>query len=144
MDLKKVKALIELAKEEGVSSLEVESKDSKICVSFERQSQPLQMPVASNVVMDSAPQKSAPAAIKSQYHEIKSPFVGTFYRASSPSEPPFVKKGDRVSAGQTLCILEAMKIMNEIESDVSGEIVEVCSENESLVEFGQVLFRIKT
>ena len=76
--------------------------------------------------------------------EVKSPFVGTFYESPSPGAAPFVKIGDKVSLGQTLCILEAMKIMNEIDADVDGEICEVCVENESLVEYDQVLFKIKS
>jgi acetyl-CoA carboxylase biotin carboxyl carrier protein len=69
--------------------------------------------------------------------------VGTFYSSPSPETSPYVKKGDRVRKGQVLCIVEAMKIMNEIESEFSGEIVEICVENENYVEYGQVLFRIK-
>lgn len=143
MNLDKVKAFIELAKEEGVSELKYEEKDLKIAVSF-MASNPGQAHFVPQVNV-SAPQT---AEIKSEnvssgYHEVKSPFVGTFYGASSPDKPNYVKVGDRVSSGQTLCILEAMKIMNEIESDFSGEIVEICFENESLVEYGQTLFKIK-
>ena len=76
--------------------------------------------------------------------EITSPFVGTFYQAPSQESGPYVKVGSQVSTGQVLCIIEAMKIMNEIESDVAGDIVEICCENENYVEFGQVLFKIKT
>jgi acetyl-CoA carboxylase biotin carboxyl carrier protein len=75
--------------------------------------------------------------------DVTSPFVGTFYRSSSPESPAYVKIGDRVSKGQPMCIVEAMKIMNEIESEADGEIVEICAENETYVEFGQVLFRVK-
>lgn len=75
--------------------------------------------------------------------ELKSPFVGTFYTSSAPGKPSFVKVGQKIKTGQTLCILEAMKVMNEIESECDGEIVEVCLENESFVEFGQTLFKIR-
>ena len=74
---------------------------------------------------------------------IEAPIVGTFYQAPSPDSDPFVKVGDKVQSGQTLCIIEAMKIMNEIESDISGEVVEVCANNEGLVEYGQTLFKIR-
>ena len=74
---------------------------------------------------------------------IKSPMVGTFYESSSPDKPPFVKVGDKVHKGQVLCIIEAMKLMNEIESEFDGEIVEVCIKNEDIVEYGMPLFKIK-
>ena len=74
---------------------------------------------------------------------VRAPIVGTFYAAPSPDAAPFVAVGDRVEAGQTLCIIEAMKLMNEIESEVSGEIVEICVENAQPVQFGQTLFKIR-
>jgi acetyl-CoA carboxylase biotin carboxyl carrier protein len=80
----------------------------------------------------------------STFHEVTSPMVGTFYRAPAPDAPPYVEEGERVQEGQTLCILEAMKLMNELESEVSGEIREICVENAEPVEYGQVLFRIDT
>lgn len=77
------------------------------------------------------------------YKIIKSPMVGTFYTKSSPTAEPFVKVGDKVKKGQTLCIIEAMKLMNEIEAECDGEIVEICAMDDSMVEFGQSLFKIK-
>lgn len=77
------------------------------------------------------------------YKIIKSPMVGTFYSKSSPTAEPFVKVGDKVKKGQTLCIIEAMKLMNEIEAECDGEIVEVCAQDDSMVEFGESLFKIK-
>lgn len=77
------------------------------------------------------------------YHVLKSPMVGTFYVASSPDNPPYVKKGDKVKKGDTLCIIEAMKLMNEIEAEVDGEIVEILVCNEAVVEYGQPMFKIK-
>ena len=74
---------------------------------------------------------------------IKSPMVGTFYASSSPDKDPFVKVGDKVSKGQVLCILEAMKLMNEIESEFDGEIAEICVSNEEVIEYGQIIFKIK-
>jgi acetyl-CoA carboxylase biotin carboxyl carrier protein len=75
--------------------------------------------------------------------DITSPMVGTFYRAPAPDEPPFVDRGDRIRSGQTVCIIEAMKLMNELEAEVSGEIVEILVENAEPVEYGQVLMRVK-
>ncbi|MEB3292684.1 MAG: acetyl-CoA carboxylase biotin carboxyl carrier protein [Synechococcales bacterium] len=83
-----------------------------------------------------------PPASDNRLLEIKSPMVGTFYRAPAPDEPPFVDRGDRVKSGQTVCIIEAMKLMNEIESEFNGEIVEILVQNAQPVEFGQVLMRI--
>ena len=77
------------------------------------------------------------------YKIIKSPMVGTFYSKSSPTAEPFVKVGDKVKKGQTLCIIEAMKLMNEIEAECDGEIVEICAQDDSMVEFGKSLFKIK-
>ncbi len=80
---------------------------------------------------------------RSELHDITSPMVGTFYRASAPGEDPFVEIGSSISIGQTICILEAMKLMNEIESEFNGEVVEVLVDNGTPVEFGQVLMRVK-
>ena len=90
-----------------------------------------------------APAAEAAPAPKTNLIEIKSPMVGTFYRAPEPGADPYVKSGSRIAAGQTLCIIEAMKIMNEIESEISGTIREVAVEDASPVEFGQVLFRVE-
>ena len=142
MDLKLVKDFIKLAKEEGVSELKYESKEQKISVAFGSapavafQAPSMAQPVAT-------PAQKPAAAAGEKLHEIKSPFVGTFYSSPAPDKPAYVKVGDRISAGQTLCILEAMKIMNEIESDTIGEVVEICVENESLVEYGQTLFKVR-
>ena len=86
---------------------------------------------------------AAPAAASTNLIEIKSPMVGTFYRAPEPGAEPYVKPGSRVAAGQTLCIIEAMKIMNELESEVSGTVREILVEDAQPVEFGQVLFRVE-
>ncbi len=143
-DFDKLKDFIELAKQEGVSELKYEDDGKKFFVSFNAAPA-----VVSHVAPAATPsvavdtQVSAVSAATDNHHQITSPFVGTFYASPSPDKPAFVKVGDRVSKGQTLCILEAMKIMNEIESDVDGEIVEICSSNESLVEYGQILFKIR-
>jgi acetyl-CoA carboxylase biotin carboxyl carrier protein len=84
-----------------------------------------------------------PPAARGDLQEITAPMVGTFYRAPAPGDPPFVEIGNRINAGQTVCILEAMKLMNELEAEVSGELVEILVDNGTPVEFGQVLMRIK-
>ncbi len=141
MDLEKIQQFIRLAKDEGVSSLKYESKAESLSVSFQQHSssQPVLTHPQPAVVQTTASQNEA----TENFHVIKAPFVGTYYAAPSPGEDHFVKVGDKVSQGSVLCILEAMKIMNEIESDASGEIVEICVENESFVEYGQALFKIR-
>ena len=85
-----------------------------------------------------------PPKVDSNLQEITSPMVGTFYRAPAPEEPPFVSEGDRIQTGQTVCIIEAMKLMNELEAEISGEIVEILVNNAEPVEFGQPLMRVKS
>ena len=85
----------------------------------------------------------AVASTRGEFVEITAPMVGTFYRAPAPGEPPFVEVGSRIGQGQTVCILEAMKLMNELESEVSGEVIEILVENGTPVEFGEVLMRVK-
>ena len=99
-------------------------------------------PMAPAAAVPSAPPPAAPA-VRSDLLEITAPMVATFYRAPAPGEDPFVELGTRISSGQTVCILEAMKLMNELESEVSGEVVEILVENGTPVEFGQVLMRVK-
>jgi len=89
-------------------------------------------------------EEAARPAAGPDLHEVESPMVGTFYRAPAPDAPPYVEVGDRVEKGDTLCILEAMKLMNELEAEVGGEIREICVQNAEPVEYGQVLFRIDT
>lgn len=144
--------IVKVAKEQGVAELKVEAKDFKVSVNFATapahvhhvapvmQAAPMAMAAP---VAQAAPAAAPKAASDAGLHVIKSPFVGTFYASPSPGKPVYVKVGDKVKAGQPLCVLEAMKIMNEIDSDINGEIVEICVDNESLVEFGQPLFKIK-
>ena len=145
MNLDNVKHFIDLAKAEGVSELKCETKDMKISVSFGGQPMALHHPSAmpTNTAIQTPSNTASQTENDPNLVCVTSPFVGTFYTASSPEKPAYVSIGAKVSKGSTLCILEAMKIMNEIESDVSGEIVEICVENESLVEFGQTLFKIR-
>ena len=140
MEIKKIKELIKLAKNEGIAELKYKSGDDKVSFKFSHNFEAA-YPVSSSPRQVDPPQ--AKEELKSDLLEVKSPFVGTFYTSPSPESPAYVQKGDRVRKGQVLCIVEAMKIMNEIESEFSGEIVEFCVENENYVEYGQVLFRIK-
>jgi acetyl-CoA carboxylase biotin carboxyl carrier protein len=148
MNLDSLKDIVKIAKDQGVAELKVEAKDFKVSVSFVSG---VAAPIVHHAPMmqqapAAAPAAAAPAkAAKSDIglHVIKSPFVGTYYGSPSPGKPVYVKVGDKVKVGQALCVLEAMKIMNEIDADVAGEIVEICVDNESLVEFGQPLFKIK-
>lgn len=153
MNLESIKEIVKTAKEHGVTELEVETKELKVTVSFASGSAPVvqySAPVAAPVAAAPAPAAptaaAAPAKAASNdagLHIIKSPFVGTFYASPSPGKPAYAKVGDKVKAGQPLCVLEAMKIMNEIDADIAGEVVEICVDNESLVEFGQPLFKIR-
>ncbi len=105
---------------------------------------PVAAPVASPAAAPSAPAAPAAApAVEAGLVEIKSPMVGTFYRSASPDSPVYVEEGGRVEKGKPVCIVEAMKLMNEIEADVSGTVVKVCVQNEQPVEFGTVLFLVR-
>lgn len=149
LSIENLKEIVKVAKDQGVTELSIESKDFKVSVNFASTQaqihhvQPIQhLAPAPQIAMTTAtPAKTS--AVDSGLHIIKSPFVGTFYASPSPGKPVYTKIGDKVKAGQALCVLEAMKIMNEIDSDISGEIIEICVDNESLVEFGQPLFKIK-
>lgn len=150
MNIDTLKQIVKVAKDEGVAELKVDAKDFKVEVKFATGAiAPIQM--AAPVYQAPAQVAAAPTAAAKVtatdkdkgLHVITSPFVGTFYGSPSPGKPVYVKIGDKVKVGQPLCVLEAMKIMNEIDADKAGEIVEICVENESLVEFGQPLFKIK-
>ncbi|MEO1589742.1 MAG: acetyl-CoA carboxylase biotin carboxyl carrier protein [Cyanobacteria bacterium J06632_22] len=103
---------------------------------------PQSAPVPKVAAEPSAP-TPPPTKVDSNLQEITSPMVGTFYRAPAPEEPPFVSEGDRIQNGQTVCIIEAMKLMNELEAEISGEVVEILVDNAEPVEFGQPLMRVK-
>ncbi|VVD73511.1 acetyl-CoA carboxylase, biotin carboxyl carrier protein [Pandoraea eparura] len=154
MDLRKLKTLIDLVAESGISELEVTEGEGKVrIVKAPPQviAAPMQMamPAAYPQVAAQAPAAAvaapaaAPAApVLPQGHIVTSPMVGTFYRAPSPGADPFAQVGDSVKEGQTLCIIEAMKLLNEIESDKTGVIKEILVENGQAVEYGQPLFVI--
>jgi acetyl-CoA carboxylase biotin carboxyl carrier protein len=148
MDIRKVKKLIELLEESNLSEIEVtEGEDSVRITRSLNQKQELQ-PVQYNVPKTEQQQPSSPQPIttptdsKPSGHQVKSPMVGTFYASPAPDSPSFVSKGKKVSAGDILCIIEAMKMMNQIEADKSGIISEIFVEDGQPVEFDQPLFSI--
>lgn len=151
MDLKKVRELIELMKENDLVEVEIEAGDSKIHLKrpgadarmVQYQPMPAPMMAAPAVAAAAAPTAPAASASDAGTSPIKSPIVGTFYQAPSPDAPPYVKVGDKVAPDTTVCIVEAMKVMNEIKAEASGTIVEACCKDGQAVEFGQVLFKIR-
>ena len=157
MDLRKIKTLIELLEQSGIAELEVKEGEESVRIArhstapqqMMTYAPPLPGPGAYAAAPSAAPAESpaargngaaAPAA--SAQLEVKSPMVGTFYGAPEPGAKPYVAVGDRVQKGQTLCIIEAMKIMNEIESEFTGVVKEILAQDAQPVEYGQVLFRI--
>ena len=148
MDLRKLKKLIDLVQESGIGEIEITEGEEKVRIS-RQSSAPAPMMMAAQPVhalVPGAPTAAPPAPAAPPQptgHSLKSPMVGTFYRAPSPGAPPFVEVGQAVSKGQTLCIIEAMKLLNEIESDVSGTVKAILVENGQPVEYGQALFLIE-
>jgi acetyl-CoA carboxylase biotin carboxyl carrier protein len=156
MDLAYVKKVIKLIEKSEVDEIEIEEEGKKIRVAKHKNSQPMyvaqvasqgqmgapqQQPVISSP--PAVPQVSATAKPETKYHEVRSPIVGTFYRAPAPDAEVYVEVGQTVSVGSVLCIVEAMKLMNEIESDVNGRIAQILVENGKPVEYNQVLFLIE-
>jgi acetyl-CoA carboxylase biotin carboxyl carrier protein len=167
-DLQELRELVEFLKANGIAEFDMERADLKVRLKFaglQPTAPSVDLTNLSNLANAMAAQSAAPAPLaipatlpgatpvagapavetgpEAGSHIVKSPIVGTFYAASSPDADPFVKVGDRVSKGQVLCIVEAMKLMNEIESDFSGEIVKVFVQTGQPVEYGQALFAIK-
>ena len=149
MDIRKVKKLIELLEESGIAELEIKEGEESVRIS--RQTSTVVQSVAPVAAPMAAPLAAAPVAAtpptavsveEVSGHQVKSPMVGTFYEAASPTSGPFVTTGQQVSSGDTLCIIEAMKMMNQIEADKAGTIRSILVENGSPVEFDQVLFII--
>lgn len=167
MNQKELKELIEFLIEKDISEFELERGDVKVRI--KRGSEAAAAPSVVSVMpqmmapapaqvsaahpqpapAQAAPSASAPPAaavvpaVEEELHMVKSPIVGTFYESPAPGAPAFVKPGDQVQAGQTLCIIEAMKLMNEIESDATGEIVKILASNGQPVEYGQPLFALR-
>ncbi|BAK78148.1 acetyl-CoA carboxylase, biotin carboxyl carrier protein [Pseudogulbenkiania sp. NH8B] len=151
MDLRKLKKLIDLVEESGIAELEVTEGEEKVRITrvsananitYAQPMHAIQMPAAAPVAAPAAVVDAAPAAIDSK-NALKSPMVGTFYRSPSPGTKAFVEVGQSVSAGDTLCIIEAMKLMNEIEADRSGVIKAILAEDGQPVEYGEPLFIIE-
>ncbi|RZI41686.1 acetyl-CoA carboxylase biotin carboxyl carrier protein [Herbaspirillum sp. HC18] len=156
MDLRKLKTLIDLVAESDIAELEVTEGESKVrivkssgapqnqVVMMQPQAMPqtVTAPMAAPAAAQAASAPVAAAPAEPEGHIVKSPMVGTFYRASAPGNPPFVEVGATVKEGDTLCIIEAMKLLNEIDADASGVIKQILVENGQPVEFGQPLFVI--
>jgi len=154
MDLRKVKTLIDLVQQSGIAELEITEGEEKVRISRTGQAGPMFMAMPQGMSVNGSPPPTvapapAPAAAAAavaapavEGHIVKSPMVGTFYRAASPGSKPFVEVGDRVNSGDTLCIIEAMKLLNEIEADQGGQVKEVYVENGQPVEYGEPLFLI--
>src|SRR5450432_82761 len=159
MNLKEIRELIEFLKEQDIAEFELERGDVKVRIkrgaeaaTSTRETHYVTMPSAVAPIQHEVPavvaasesakpvEKSPEAAPEQNLHIVKSPIVGTFYESPSPGAPPFVKPGDHVAAGQVICIVEAMKLMNEIESDVAGEIVKMLVTNNQPIEYGQALY----
>ena len=149
MDLRKLKKLIDLVEESGISELELTEGEEKVRISRATQAaapQAIQYaPAPAQAATPAAPAAAAPEAVAEpvqEGHVVESPMVGSFYRASSPEASAFVEVGDKVEVGDTLCIIEAMKLLNEIESDKAGVVKKILVENGQPVEYGESLFVI--
>ena len=159
LDHEELHRLLATLAESDIQEFRLEGED--FCLEVKRNLAPASDSIASNrritseeidtplpqSKIDSSPVPSTPPpsvpGSRSDYVEVTAPMVGTFYRAPGPEEPPFVEIGSKISVGQAVCILEAMKLMNELESEVSGEVIEILVENGTPVEFGQALMRLK-
>ena len=158
MNFKEILELIDKVADRDIGSVEIEQAGTKVRIEGRPLPPPLQVtamkgeaPTMSSKEMSAAPSAEAPSRSESKpekleagLHMIPSPIVGTFYRASNPEAQPFVNVGDKVSKGKVLCIIEAMKLMNEIESDVDGVIAEIYPQNGQPVEYGEKLFAVRS
>ena len=153
MKTTEIRDLIDFISKSGLNEVNIETKELKLQVKREPDqkvfkstpvmTQAAMAPVAAAAPVAQAAPQAAPAATGKKTVEIKSPMIGTFYRSSTPDTPAFVSVGDKITKGQTVCIIEAMKLFNEIESEVSGTIVKAMIENSSPVEYDQVLFVVE-
>ncbi len=147
MDIRKVKKLIELLDESGIAEIEITEGEESVRISRygANIAAPAEPVAAVPVAAATTPAPATPLAVseaEEDGHIVTAPMVGTFYSSSSPGSPPFVQVGDRVNTGDTLCIVEAMKMMNQIEAEVSGNIKSIRVQNGDPVEYGQILFVI--
>ena len=168
MELNEIQSLIKFVSKSGASEVELETKDFKIIIKAENkkdkaneqpmmaqmqmpmQQMPMAMPAAPAPVAAPAPapaaseaKPSAPSTDEDKYITIKSPMIGTFYRSPSPDKPAFIEVGDDIKQGDQICIVEAMKLFNEIESEVAGKVVKICVDDASPVEYDQPLFIVE-
>ena len=149
MDTRKIKALIALLEESDVTEIEIHEGEESVRISRHKQVVAAPVAVAAAPTPAAAPAAAAPAAVTETAapahsgHEVTAPMVGTFYRSSSPGAKPFTEIGQQVNEGDTLCIIEAMKMLNQIESDKSGKVVAILVENGQPIEYGQPLFVIE-
>ena len=147
MDLRKVKKLIELLEESGLSEIEITEGEDKVRITKGGKRSP-QVKAIETTQEAEALSETEPADVNAQtknnnsFHEIKAPMIGTFYQSPDPDSEAFVKVGDPINEGDTLCIIEAMKMMNKIETDISGTIERILVQNGDPVEFDQVLFLV--
>lgn len=158
-DLQELRELVSFLKDNGIAEFDLHRGEQHVRIKFAQPAAPIAFdpahfahlaaaphvapaPVAAAVPL-AAPAPAVAAAPAEVLHEVKSPIVGTFYESSAPGSAPFVKVGDTISVGQVVCIVEAMKLMNEIESDVAGEVVKILTENGKPVEYGQPLFAVR-
>lgn len=146
MDLEQIESLLKLMAEYKVASFEVETETQRVKLDMVASTPAVTYAAPPIAAAPAAPAAAAPAAAPApaavEGEIIKSPMVGTFYQSAKPDAPPFVTVGSKVSKGSVLCILEAMKLMNELESEISGTVAEIMVENAQPVQFGQPLFRI--
>jgi acetyl-CoA carboxylase biotin carboxyl carrier protein len=152
MDIKQIQDLIRFVSKSGVNEVAIEQKDFKITIKTNQEPTvvhatiPTAAPAAAHAALApaaTAAPATAPVADTTNYVTIKSPMIGTFYRSASPDKPLFANVGDEISSGTVVCIIEAMKLFNEIESEVSGRIVKVLVDNASPVEYDQPLFLVE-
>ena len=150
LDHEQLHRLLDVLSESDIQEFRLEGDDFRLEIRRNLPGQAVMAPVMPAPVAAAAPAATTPAspppaatATRSDLLEITAPMVGTFYRAPAPGEAPFIEVGNRIDVGQTVCILEAMKLMNELEAEVSGDVVEILVDNGTPVEFGQVLMRVK-
>ena len=146
LDHEQLHRLLEVLGESDIQEFRLEGDDFRLEIRRNLPGQDVMAPVMPTPVAAAATPATPPpaaTATRSDLLEITAPMVGTFYRAPAPGEPPFIEVGNRIDVGQTVCILEAMKLMNELEAEVSGEVVEILVDNGTPVEFGQVLMRVR-
>lgn len=157
MDIEELKKLVKLVEKSEIKEIEIEEEGRKIRISkgnFDAHQAPVHYyhpPQSHHVIppaqvaagSHAAAEEAKAAEDESKFHPVNSPMVGTFYRSPAEDAEPFVKEGDIVTKGQTLCIIEAMKLMNEIESDIAGKVIKIMVENGSPVEYGETLFKIE-